>query len=134
MDRLSWLGPALAALVFLAPILSHAASPVLRSEDFQGTRVVDCTTTATQVISTGTGGFWQNQVNQRNEVCWVNMSSDTLTSVFLSTFSMTDTTIYGWPVRGTEKECHDLGADIPLYCVNASGDAVTRTVRFWISK
>jgi len=119
IDRLLAWTPAFViawVLAFAALNPSQAASPLVRSEDFMGVRLIaTSSTTATLVISTGTGGFWGGQANARNEFCIVNVSTDaTQTTVYISTFSTVDEATYGWPIRGTEKECHDW-TGFPLY-------------------
>ena len=133
MDRLTLarrlLGPAVALLL---ATLAHSADDLKRSEDLAGVRRIGVTTTATEVF---TQAFWGGKQVGRNEVCVINESTDTLTSVYVSTFSAaSDASIYGWPIRGTEKECHDWGSNIPLWVWNKTGDAATRYVRFLIAK
>jgi len=132
MDRLTLarrlLGPAV-ALFLATPALG---ADLQRSDDLAGVRTINCTTTATEVF---TQAFWGGKQVQRNEVCVINTSTDTLTSVYISTFNAaSDASNYGWPIRGTEKECHDWGQNIPLWVWNKTGDAVTRVVKFLIAK
>lgn len=133
MDRLTLvrrlLGPAVA--LFLATS-AQSADVLRRSEDLAGVRTIDATTTATEVF---TQAFWGGKQVGRNEVCVINTSTDTIAAVYISTFSAaSDATNYGWPIRGTEKECHDWGSNIPLWVWCKTGDAVTRTVKFLIAK
>lgn len=135
MDRfLSWLGPALAAILFLTCISCYAASPVLRNEDFAGDCVLTVTNTPKPVLLSSAGVTscrWSSaQVAQRNQVCIVNENTSSTNTVRISTFSTNDSAEYGWPIRGTEKECQDMAVNIPVWIWrNSSNPDQTVTIR-----
>ena len=111
-----------------------AARPLSRSEDNWGVRTQSIVALAApvQLISTGTGGFWADWVNDRNEVCIHNANADPTQKVTISSWSTTDQTNSGWTIFGTAKECHDWGGNIPLYVY--AGSANTSKVEVLISR
>lgn len=120
VDRLLGLGGPLLLTAFMALCATaYAASPVLRSEDYVGDCVLSVTNTAKPVLLSTAGvtscSAWSGVAVPRNEFCIVNENITSTNTVRISTFSTVDSTIYGWPIRGTEKECHDWGQNISVW-------------------
>lgn len=111
----------LAALALAAVLAVQAAaqSQLKRSEQFLGVCVLSVTNLAKPVVLSTAGAMscsWSSgEIAQRNEVCFVNENTYSTNTVRISSFSTVDSTAYGWPLRGTEKECHDWGANIPVW-------------------
>lgn len=68
-----------------------------------------------------------------NEICWKANYANTSQNVFVSTFSTVDDANFGWPIVGTEKECHDWDQGVPLF-VWRDGAGGDKEVRFLFVK
>ena len=121
---------AAACAIFAAALLMGAAA-LQRSEDQMG--IVLLTTSESVAYQVNNSSALPANLRMYNEVCWKNMGTDSSKYVLISTFSTVDESRYGWPVLGTEKECHDWAPNIPLFVFANGGDGA-QTTRFMFSK
>lgn len=120
MDRLAAL--ATAALVALAlAVPAEAGQELQRSEDLLATCRLTVTTNPKPVILS-TGGVmscaWSHsEIAQRKQFCVSNDTTYSTNTVRISSFAVPSGSFasYGWPTSGTEKQCHDFGANIPIW-------------------
>ena len=126
-DYLRAIGVVAVACVLSAVLMGAMA--LSRSEDIMAVSVVNASsTTASLALSTTTA---PPRDTRQNEVCWRNMGTDPTAFLYIATFSTVDENTYGWPVAGTEKECHDWGPNIPLYVwVGDAGAATTMKLMY----
>ncbi len=118
-------------VISLIPVVGHCAGQLRQSDAVMGTRLVaTSSTTATLVFSSATAPSLDPL---QNEICWRNMGTDSSQFIYISTFSTVDETTYGWPIAGTEKECHDFGPNIRLYIWHTDAEA-TKNVIFMYSR
>jgi len=64
-----------------------------------------------------------------NQVCWKANYATVTEKVYISTFSTVDDVNEGWPIVGTEKECHDWDQGLPLF-VWRDAVGADREIRF----
>lgn len=113
-----------AVLGVLSLIVFVAAAPLMRSESTMVT--VTFTSSATTPYQVNAPANLPAGYRDYNEVCWMNEGADSSKVVRISSFSTTNDTLYGWPVRGTEKECHDWTPNVPLWVYHGSTGVASR--------
>lgn len=97
------------AILIAAPAAILSGAVVQVSDKVFGVAIVQTSSTTATQCTPPAGA------KRYHELCVVNLGSSSSENVWVSTFSTTDETSNGWPVRGTEKECHDWHAAIPVY-------------------
>ncbi len=119
------------SLLACACIFLVAAQQIRRSEQSFGVVVV--TANDSTPVQANSSANLDADSQHYNEVCFRNMGTDASKFVYISTFSTTNEADEGWPLAGTEKECHDWGSNVRLYVFNANGEPDVE-VRFIFAK
>lgn len=123
----------LALLVGLGIPLAWGAQNIRKAQETYTVRVVTADE-AVPVYANDPQYFRTNEYEPHyNEVCIKANYASTTERVYISTFSTTDDANFGWPLVGTEKECHDWDQGVPLY-IWRENVGVDKEVRFLFVK
>lgn len=105
----AWIG------LMLAPVFLLGYTTIHKSAESFDVRVVTADE-AVPVYANDPQYFRSNNIKPHyNEVCIKANYAATTESIYISTFSTTSDATDGWPLVGTEKECHDWDQGVPIY-------------------
>ncbi len=106
------------ALVLVLALFTIAASNLRMAERKFVSRVFSIGSATSTHLNLGSEMATAGQTHY-HEVCFRSMNGAATEHVYISSFSTTapatSQTTSGWPIAGTEKECHDWNQGVPIH-------------------